>query len=279
MTGEPLAFATIASASLSESISFYRDVIGFDLDARGPADPAFIDLLGLPQGTTVECALLSACGLDVGRILLFDTGQPGRTSIRNPGDRVTGGLWNINFYVDDIFAVADALGNGFEFWSAPQRYRLGAAGEAIEVVFEGPDGVAINLVQPLGEPDSFIGRIRTQASAFGRTRTGFTPISTTAQCVRDVIAASRFYQAVLGMAVVLEEELGRPETNIFLARPAGAVAHTIFLEGRHFFGKLSLSQPLNFEVPDRLSVSPSDARGYVAQGFLVAFSLISRQVR
>lgn len=269
-TGAPLGFAAIAVGSIDKSIAFYRDVIGFDVIARGLADAEAVAMLGLPQGTTLDVARLSACGLGIGQLLLFAPDVTGRTPTRRPGDRMTYGLWNINFYVDDIHAVAAALRATHEFWSEPVRYQLSAAaGEPIEVVFEGPDAVAINLVQPTGGAESFVGRIKAAADQFGKTRTGFTPISTSAHCVHSVEQARDFYQAICGSQVVLDEHLGRPETNHFLDRPHDAVGHTIFLSGDHFFGKLCLSQPLNFAVPDRVADARIDGIGYFAQGFFV----------
>jgi catechol 2,3-dioxygenase-like lactoylglutathione lyase family enzyme len=268
--GSPLAFAAIASASIEQSLAFYRDVIGLDVVARGPAGSAFVDFLGLPAGTAVESCLLRGCGLPVGQVLLFATGLPGRRPAREPGDRTTRGLWNLNFYVDDIVAVSRRLAGDHEFWSQPRRYPVGdAAGEAIEVVFEGPDGVAINLVQPLGDERTFTGRVRIAAAALGRTRKGFTPVATTAHCVRSMRLARPFYESVLGVSTVMDEVLGRPETNEFLARPPGSRAHTVFLSGRSFFGKLSLSEPQNFAVPDRVAAARADGIGYLAQGFVV----------
>lgn len=268
-TGTPLSFALIGARSMDASVAFYRDVIGFDVLARGPAGPQFVQLLGLPAGTVVDTCRLGACGLGIGQILLFAPNLPGREAARRPGDRTTRGLWNINFYVDDIVAVSKVLSARYEFWSEPRRYLVGPeSGEAIEVVFEAPDGVAVNLVQPLGDASTFIGRVRLAAEQFGRTRCGFTPIATTAHCVSSMAAARRFYAGMLGVSPVLDAELGRPETNEFLARPQGARAHTVFLAGNHFFGKLSLNEPLNFDVPDRV-ISRADSIGYVAQGFCV----------
>ncbi|MBK6597585.1 MAG: hypothetical protein IPG25_06600 [Proteobacteria bacterium] len=269
--GIPLGFAAICVRSMDESIAFYRDVIGFDVLARGSAGAEFVALLGLPVGTTVEICRLSACGLGIGQLLLLAPNLTGRETVRRKGDRTTRGLWNINFYVDDIVAVSKALWDRYEFWSEPKRYFVNAeSGEAIEVVFEAPDGVAINLVQPLGDETTFIGRVRIAAAAFGRTRCGFTPIATTAHCVRSMSEAQRFYEAMLGVSVVLDAQLGKPETNVFLARPPGSVAHTVFLAGAHFFGKLSLNQPLNFEVPDRVNAAQPAAIGYIAQGFFAS---------
>lgn len=268
--GVPLGFAAIAVEAMDASIGFYRDIIGFDVVAQGRADKDALALLELPDDMAVETTLLSACGLDIGQILLVQSNALDRKPARRAGDRTTYGLWNINFYVDDIHAVTEELRSKYVLWSDPVRYQLSeAAGEPIEVVFEGPDAVAINLVQPTGGPDTFVGRIKAAADAFGRTRTGFTPISTSAHCVHSVAEARDFYQAICGSTVVLDEHLGRAETNHFLARPHDAIGHTVFLSGDHFFGKLCLNEPLNYTVPDRAADARPDGIGYFAQGFFV----------
>ena len=62
---------------------------------------------------------------------------------------------------------------------------------------------------------------------------------------------------------------GKPETNHFLSRPRDARARTVFLAGGHFFGKLGLNEPLNFDVPERVLNDIQTNIGYVAQGFFV----------
>jgi catechol 2,3-dioxygenase-like lactoylglutathione lyase family enzyme len=266
----PLSFAAIGVHDLPKTLAFYRDLIGFDLLASGSAGTGVAAMLGLPQGTAIETALLAANGCKVGRILLLDIAAPGRKYIRQPGDRTSRGLWNLNFYVDDIRATGRHLaGLGYELWSDPVEYELGTeAGSAIELLFEGPDGVAINLVQPLGDLSVFTGRIRAEAARAGRTETGFTPVATTANCVYSMERSCTFYETLLGGTRVLDEVLGRPETNHFLCRPADARSHTVFL-GTNLFGKLSLNAPLNYAVAERGADAVPPNIGYFAQGFVL----------
>ncbi len=269
-TGSPLGFAFVSVASLDASLAFYRDRIGLaaseivTLPALGAAFPA-------GPGCAARVALCEEPGTPAGRILLVEYAAAARERVRLPGDRTTRGLWNLNFYVDDIRAVSRQLqAEGFEFWSDPVTYRVGeAAGIATEVVFEAPDAVAINLVEPEGGPETFTGRVRAEVARHGKTRTGFTPVATTAHCVHDLVAAGAFYRDVLGMQVVLDEILGKPETNHFLARPADARTHTMFFAGSHFFGKVALNEPQNFAVPERVARARAPAIGYLAQGFVV----------
>lgn len=267
----PLSFAAISVRSLDSSIAFYRDRIGFDLLHQGEAPAGLAPMLGVPPGTVMCTAWLAACGSPVGQIFLVQIEVPGRPLIRQPGDRTSRGLWNLNFYVEDIRVTARQLRqDGFELWSDPVEYALGPeAGRAIEVLFEAPDGVAINLVQPLGDASVFTGRIRAQIERAGLMPTGFSPVATTANCVRSMDDALAFYQGMFGGQVVLDEVLGRTETNRFLARPADARSRTVFLDGGHFLGKLSLNEPLNYAVAERLEAARPPAVGYFAQGFAV----------
>ncbi len=262
-----LGFACIAAEDLDASIAFYRDVIGFDVAAEGRSE-RLRAFLGVEAGPSVRWTLMRACGLPVGQVLLLQCPGQAPERIRNPQDRTTRGLWNINFYVADLRRTAsDLRARGFRLWSEPVEYPVGDAGSAVEVLFDGPDGVSINLVQPLGPETTFTGRIRAAAAAFGSTAAGFSPVATTACCVRSVEPAMSFFQHAFRLSVVLDEVLGRPETNHFLCRPTAAKSRTVFLEGQHFFGKVSLNEPLNYDVPDRIGRAHAGNIGYFAMGF------------
>ena len=268
-SGSALSFALLSVDSLERSVEFYRDIIGLT-----PGIPVS-GTCGLASDAEVErsarLVLVGEPATPVGRILLVEFSDPGPW-VRRAGDRTTRGLWNLNFYVDDIAATTRVLrARGLPFWADPETYEVGVeAGTATEVVFEGPDGVAINLVDPRGGPDTFTGRVRAEVARHGMTRTGFTPVATTAHCLHDAKSAVDFYRHVLGMRIVLDEILGKPATNRFLCRPATARAHTVFLAGGHFFGKVSVNQPLNFEVPERVAAAHAPNVGYLAQGFEVS---------
>jgi catechol 2,3-dioxygenase-like lactoylglutathione lyase family enzyme len=269
-TGSPLSFALISVASLEDSLRFYRDRIGLQASAIRAVPALAAGFLDGP-GAAARVAMCEEPGTPVGRVLLVEYQGDRSRTVRQPGDRTTRGYWNLNFYVDDIRATTRELrAEGFEFWSDPMSHRVGdTAGLATEVVFEAPDSVAINLVQPEGGPETFTGRVLAEVQRHGKTRTGFTPVATSAHCVRDAAQAAAFYRDVLGMRVVLDEILGKPETNHYLARPRDARAHTVFLAGTHFYGKVALNQPLNFSVPERVDVAHAPRVGYLAQGFMV----------
>lgn len=270
-SGSPLSFAMISVESLDGSLRFYRDVLGLRASEVVALPRLEAGFLEPGRGAAARAVMCEEPGTPAGRVLLVEYDAPHEGTVRQPGDRTTRGFWNLNFYVDDIHASTRALrAAGFSFWSDPVQYRVGdSAGIATEVVFEGPDGVAVNLVQPEGGPETFTGRVRAEVARHGKTPTGFTPVATTAHCVSDLEAASAFYTGVLGMRVVLDEILGRPETNHFLARPVAARTHTQFVAGTHFFGKVALNEPQNWDVPERVERAQAPRVGYLAQGFRV----------
>ena len=279
--GSPLAVAVLGVEQLDRSIAFYRDEIGLDAgpvtDWRGSA---FESLWGLPAGTTARCCLLGVPGGVVGRVLLVEfIGAAGRTLSREliqrtPNSQVFG-LANLNFYVRDAAsAVRDLAARGYRFWSPPTQHSLDEkVGNPIEVIFDGPDGVAINLVELTSRDVSTrIGQMRAYVESHGYTRAGYTPVVTTSHVARSIAAARRFYEDVLQMGVLIDDELKAPHVNAFLRLPDDARTHITFMQGRHMFGKIALSEPLNYveRCEDLGPRARAPNIGYLAQMFEVA---------
>jgi catechol 2,3-dioxygenase-like lactoylglutathione lyase family enzyme len=271
--GSPLDAAIIGVDDLDASLAFYRDEIGLSADTIEEwAGDAFERYWRLPAGTRAHAAFLGAGPDPVGRILLLEFDSPDRQQIRSPDMRRAVGLVNLNFYTRDIRADYEYFhGKGYEFWSEPVQHDFGPrVGQPIEVVFNGPDSVAINLVELVtNDPDTLIGEMRWFVDSYGRTETGYTPVVTSAHTVQSMNRAVGFYQGVLDMHVAIDEELSSAESNHFLGLAAGARTHTVFMQGAHMFGKIALAQPLNYECPSMVSAAVAPNIGYVAQSFRV----------
>ena len=276
-TGSPLAVAILGVSTVESASAFYRDVIGLDRSAievwRGPA---FERHFRLPAGASARAATFSnrgapGTGPKVGRVLALEFDAAARKTIPQPGDRTYRGLWNLNFYVDDIRAMTRNLqAQGFNFWSEPVGYEVSAkAGRPVEVLFDGPDGLAINLVELTGDETSDVGRLKKEVAVLGKTRTGFTQVSTTSHSVVDRDKALAFYTEVLGMRIRIDDILNKPETNHFLGRPRDAQTRATFVTGAHQFGKVALSFPINYAVPEKVALAVPPNIGYLAQGFAV----------
>lgn len=274
LRGSPLDTVVIGVADLEASLAFYRDVIG--MTASAPVDwsgDAFAAIWHLPEGAGARAAFCHAGPDPVGRVLLVEFAAPGRLLVRENAERRSFGLFNLNFYTPDIHAAhAELSARGYEFWSAPVEHAFTPeVGTPVEVIFEGPDAVPINLVELKGgEPSSRIGEMRAFMAAFGHTAAGYSPVVTSAHCVRSRNAGVAFYGEVLGMSVIIDEELFSDEANHFLNTPAGARTHITFVQGAHMFGKVAMSMPVNYAPPDLVPRAVAPNIGYLAQAFAVA---------
>jgi len=277
--GSPLAVAVISARDLEASTRFYADVIGLDAsDATHWSGPAFEALWGLPPGVVARCRLLAAGASSVGRVLLMEFDARSlpaglrRETIAPRADSAQFGLANLNFYDADIRASAARLrAAGYTFWSDPTQHSLTAGvGNPIEVIFDGPDGVAINLVELAStDPATRIGQMRAYVDRHGRTRTGFTPVVTTSHVVRSIPRARAFYERVMRMGVLIDEVMSADRVNTFLRLPVGARTHIMFMQGNHMFGKIALAEPINYADAcfDLQPRAHAPNIGYLAQAF------------
>ena len=276
-TGSPLAVAILGVSKIETAIAFYHDVIG--LDASVPlvwSGTAFEKHFRLPRGASAKAVMFGmstapGVGPKIGRVLALEFDAPDRITIPAKGDRTYRGLWNLNFYVDDIRATTKVLqAKGYTFWSEPVGYEVSAkAGSPVEVLFDGPDGLAINLVELTGDETTTVGKLKKEVDALGKTKTGFTQVATTSHSIIDRDKALAFYMQVLGMEIRIDDILGKPETNHFLGRPANAKTRATFMAGGHQFGKVALSYPQNYTAPNKVDLAVPPNIGYLAQSFCV----------
>jgi catechol 2,3-dioxygenase-like lactoylglutathione lyase family enzyme len=271
--GSPLNMAILSVENVEGSLRFYRDLIGLDpSEVVALEGPTFESYWHLPTGSKAQAVLLSAGTSEVGRILLLQFEPKAKWRVREHAERRFIGLFNLNFYTHDIRAAARMMAShGYRLWSEPVHYELSAtAGSPTEMLFEGPDGGIINLVELAGGDETTrIGQMRRFLEEQGTTRTGFTPVVTSAHCVRSREAALAFYQDVLGMEILIDEVLDKPESNRFLSLDSDARTRVTFLKGDHLFGKVVITQPLNYEPPDFVPVAVAPNIGYLAMSFNV----------
>ncbi|HNR22292.1 MAG TPA: hypothetical protein PKL49_04635 [Steroidobacteraceae bacterium] len=272
--GSPLGIAVLGVERFETSREFYCDLIGFDAGKlEAWAGPDFESLWHLPAGSRARACLLTASGSAVGRILLVEFQAAHRKHVRGSMDSRAYGLVNLNFYTRDIRAAARSFAAlGYELWSEPTQYDLAAAvGKPIEVVFEGPDGVAVNLVELAStDPGTRIGQMRAFVERHGYTRAGFTPVVTTSHVCRSIAKARAFYEQALRMGVLIDDEFNSPAVNAFLRLKPGSRTHITFMQGNHMFGKIALSEPLNYACGDLTPLAVAPNIGYLAQAFEVS---------
>ncbi len=271
--GAFVSVATVGVEDMAKSLHFYRDLHGLDADAPVEWKGAdFEKFWHLPAGSSATAVFLHAWDSPVGRILLLDFHAKDRRKTRPTKPPRAYGLFNLNFYTADIWKEYERFkALGYEFWSEPVQHKFeGNVGAPIEVVFEGPDGVLINWVELAAtDPKQRIGMMKAYVEEHGRTRTGFTPVVTTASCMKDIKKAQEFYEKVLKMGVHINQVLDSPGYVKFQRVPEGGRTHVTFMQGNHMFGKIAMSQPLNYPVPDMTPVAVAPNIGYLAQTFVV----------
>jgi hypothetical protein len=197
---------------------------------------------------------------------------PNRKLVRAPEIHRATGLFNLNIYSSDIERDCEQLkSQGFNFWTEPLRTDFGpAVGEIVEVAFDGPDGIVINLVQLLTEdPKTLSGHILGFISEYGRTPTGFTSVATTSHGVIDMEKAMAFYYGPLHMTLFMDTVLEGAETNRTMSLAEDARTRSVFVQGNHEYGKIALSSPMNYEIDNIVPNAVPPNIGYLAQSFQV----------
>jgi catechol 2,3-dioxygenase-like lactoylglutathione lyase family enzyme len=273
--GSPLAVAVVGSRSLAASLAFYVDCIGFD---AGPAavwsGADFERFWQLPAGSSARSCLLTANNCAVGRVLLLEFSGAARELVQSVPNSQVIGLANLNYYTADArAAVARLRAQGYRFWTEPTQHSLNAGvGNPIEVIFDGPDGVAMNLVELTSrDPGTRIGQMRAYVEQTGYTRRGFTPVVTTSHVTRSVARACEFYEKVCGMGRLFEDVMTADHVNAFLRLPQDGRTKIVFMQGNHMFGKIAVSEPLNYldQCQDLQPTAHAPNIGYLAQIFEV----------
>jgi catechol 2,3-dioxygenase-like lactoylglutathione lyase family enzyme len=272
--GSPLAFAVVSCRELEESLRFYVGRIGL---AAGPVvhwdRPALERLWDPAPAPSARACLVGAPGVEVGRILLVEFATAERSLVALESSARQYGFANLNFYSADMRAAAASFqGAGYRFWSEPTQHGLtSGVGAPIEVLFDGPDGVTINLVElATRDPATRIGQMRAYVESVGYTPEGFTPVVTTSHVVRSIARARAFYERVLGMGALIDEEMALERSNAFLCLPRDARTHITFMQGNHMFGKIALSEPLNYDCLDAVPRAEAPNIGLLVHAHEVA---------
>ena len=271
--GSPLNTAIIGVENLDQSIGFYRDLIGLSVsdpfDWRGKD---FEEIWHLPSGSHATGSFCELKGCNAGRVLLLDFKSENKKLIRPKDTSRAYGLFNLNFYTDDIESDTKKFeSKGYRIWSKPTYYEMSEGqGSPTEVLLDGPDNIAVNLVELTDDdPSSKVGQMKAYTQKNGRTPTGLTPVVTSAHTTRDIDLTVEFHRMVLQNNLLIDEVLSSADQNEFLQLPRDAKTAVKFMQGNHMFGKIALSQPLNYECHDMVSDGIAPNIGYIAQAFEV----------
>ncbi len=269
----PVSVVIIGVEDLDVSLQFYSETLGLDIYEKLTwQGPEFERHWSLPAGSTARCAFLGHGADPVGRIQLMEFDAVDRKLARQQDIRRATGLLNLNIYTSDIFRDYEMLrAQGFHFWSDPAHSDFGpAVGEIKEVAFDGPDGIVINMIQLITEdPNTLSGKLLAFFEEYGRTSKGFTAVATTSHGVLDMDKATEFYFGPLQMTLFMDTVLKGAEANKAISLPEHAETRSVFTQGDHEYGKIALSSPMNYEIPNLVPDAVPPNIGYLAQSFQV----------
>jgi catechol 2,3-dioxygenase-like lactoylglutathione lyase family enzyme len=270
--GSPLSVVVFGVSSLEEARAFYGDIIGLDASQEAVwSGPEFEQLWQLPPGASARTMLFSLGDSPVGRILALEFDAPHRELVASTDDRTFRAFWNINFYVDDVdAAVAYLKSKNCQIWSEPFEYKtsddMGAWREAVAI---GPDNMTIILLQLPSDMNTKVGVVGVETEVAGKSKAGFSQIATTSHSVSSFEKSKEFYQSVLGLEPFIEEVMEDEYLNTLNSRPKDGQTRWAFMKGDHLYGKIVISYPINYDVPNRIPVAVPPNIGYLAQGFFV----------
>lgn len=237
---------TIGTSDLNRVRTFYESTLGYEVSfERTLAGPTVEDFWGLPEGGTAHVVQLRK-HVDVGQVRLMSFDPPATDSFQDPTRpyRIPG-LANINLYVLDMdAAVAQLTGEGWTFLSEPHSFEFTDEITPREAIFFGPDGVMVNLVEPLGATRSQLGEV---AEFPGR----YSEVVTSAQATRDLEADLRFYGDVWGWDPYLSIEMTDERLNELEGLPPATLLRVVFFKHPESLrGKIALGAPQNLEWSD-----------------------------
>lgn len=270
--GSPLSVVVFGVSNLDESTAFYRDVIGLDAtDETVWSGAEFESLWHLPAGSAGRTRLFSLGDSPVGRILAIEFDAQDRKTVALPDERTYRAFWNINLYVNDIYKAVDYLKEqGCRIWSEPFEYIINdGMGGWTEAVVIGPDLATTVLLELPQDVETKVGVVGIETDVQTKTKAGFSQIATTSHSVSSFDKALEFYRTVVGMEPIIEEVMEDVPLNRLNSRPDDGQTRWAFIKGDHFLGKVVISYPMNYTVPDRTSIAVPPNIGYLAQGFIV----------
>jgi len=269
----PVSVAVIGAEDFDASLRFYSDTLGLEvIESLTCQGPEFERHWNLPAGAAAKSAILGHGTDPVGRIQIMEFDAADRKRVRPDDLRRATGLFNLNIYSSDIAADYKMLkAQGFNFWSTPTQSDFGpAVGEISEAMFDGPDGIVINIIQLITEDTNTLsGRILEFIAEYGRTDTGFTSVATTSHNVLDMEKSLEFYYGPLKMTLFMDTVLEGAAYNKAIGLPEHAETRSVFTQGDHEYGKIALSCPMNYELPTLIPDAVAPNIGYLAQSFQV----------
>lgn len=214
----------ITVSDFERHLRLYRDLLGFEIRARGPIPPDVAALWGLPAGEQVEVVQLGAGGSESGLLRLIRVA--GSTPPEERPHLLELGLFDFDLYTLDMpRAFAELSSAGYE-WSSPPQLWSPFGQDDIEVL-EGlcyaPDGVNLVMNRPF--------QLKGSNAWLNDPARQYTEVTASVTIVEDLELEATFWQS-LGLRIGIDFTLQHPGIDRFLELPAGTRMRMVLLTGR-----------------------------------------------
>lgn len=202
ITTEAWREVVVSVHDLDEAARFFLDIAGYSIFWRGPESPEYLQHMGLAADATAQSLLLTAPGVDYGRVRLIKFENVASQIPTRPGARAwdSGCFFSIMMRakgLDQIYADAIRMG----WWTETPIADLTFGTSKLKIViFRGPQGMQIQAYERLSPalPENFPG--------FERLSVPFNIM----QIVQNRDASKHFYVDQLGFETFY---LGKPYTS------------------------------------------------------------------
>jgi len=256
---------TVGVSDLPAALRLFHEVMGLELEQRGPVSTARAQLWQLPGGTTGELAELSCRGYPIGRLRLVALSPVPRevvrldTQIGGPDSPLDIGPKAIDFYVRSPVEDAwrELVAAGCIARSKPVRHVIDG-NEQEECVLFGPDGVPLLIMVGHNHPPS---QMRP-----GTPHGKYSEVPTISVVAGDLQHTRAFYEEALGLSAATDAETApefRDRVNDLVGIPRGSRVHFLTYQSGHepsgkillvYFGGQSKRRLTGRMHPSRLGV-------------------------
>ncbi len=204
------SYVTVGVADLDAALELWRDRFGLELSDRSDGPDA--DLAGLwdlaPDDVSRQ-ALLRTPGVATGALHLVEFNRPG-SPVRKGAEVFDQLPKNLDAYARDLPArYAELRAAGYEFRAPWTEMSM-------------PDGVTFREVQMPAHDDTNVVLLEILDTDYVYSPAGYAAIGPVIIVVDDADTESRFYEEVLGLAMVTRDLLAGPEVERMVGLPPGA---------------------------------------------------------
>lgn len=233
---------TLGVSDIDRALSFYRDALGYQLQARGDISPQLAPLWRFDPALAGRWAVMAADDSGLGRIRLVQFDAPGQR-VWNAQNLYNGsGYYALNFRCRDALATMQAVtAAGGSSAHEPSYWEVSEQVAVRDSINDDPDGIRLDVFS-YERGGELRGALDTEVSV----------VQTIAIATRDVPRSVAFYQA-LGFETLFDRVLDFPELQALLGTDRPVKIHNVNLikDGHIVPGRVEMFAYLEMEhLPD-----------------------------